>query len=239
MEIVIASQKDYKTLIFAPIGYKDKVSLTESQNTFIKESERTSFEFIGNGLDGNLDRLLTIAIEQKIKNVWIGVTITSSISKLSILKIENISFESCVVDFKLLPIFENAKYLTIGNSVKMDISSFYFPNLVDIAFLSLKTFKGDIIDKIKSIKKLVIWFENKKLNGMLPMIPNLKHLEINNGSMVELDLSTNAMLETLSLHRCLKVERVLLAPSIELKTVVVESCKWLDQSNLGENIQNW
>jgi hypothetical protein len=237
MEIVIANQKGHKTLLFSPIGYVDKIVSDESRNEFIKESDRTNFEFVGNCLESNLDVAVSIAIKQKIKNIGIGISIASSMSKLSELNIESISFDSCIIDYKSFPVFDMVKYLTIGNSVKMDISFSYLPNLVDITFLSVKTFKGKILDKIESVEKLILWYENKKSNEILSMFPNLKEFYIYNGSIVELDLSANPLLERLQLHRCIKLEKVILNPTTQLKDVIVEACKKLDAGNLGDNVR--
>lgn len=96
-----------------------------------------------------------------------------------------------------------------------------------------------MLHQFESVERLVIWYESKKVNEILLMFPKLKHLEINNGSLVELDLAANMMLETLSLHRCMKLEKVILDPSINLKKVVIEHCKRLDVNNLGNNVSRW
>lgn len=237
IEVTISNQRGHKTLVFSPIGYADKVMSDELSNEFILESDRTNFEFVDKYFDGDLDQIIGIAVRQQIKRVAISVSISFSMSTLALLEVESISFRNCIIDYKMLPRFDSLKYLIVGDSVKMDLLSNHFPNLIDISFLSLKTFKGRLLDKCQTLKKVVIWHENKKLNEMLPMFPNLQHLVINHGSLVELDVSTNKKIETLGLHHCRKLEKVVLIPSIVLKEVVIENCKLLDQSNLGDNVK--
>jgi hypothetical protein len=66
----------------------------------------------------------------------------------------------------------------------------------------------------------------------LTIFPNLKEFYIYNGSIVQLDLTENPLIERLQLHRALKLEEVILPPTIHLKRVVVEACNKLDTSNL-------
>lgn len=236
MEIIISNQKGHRTLLFSPIGYADRIISNEARNEFVKESDRTKFEVVGSNIDSDLDEIISIATKQRIKSVGIKVNINSNMSKLSNLNIESISFDNCAIDYKLFPVFNSVQNLNIGDFVKMDIDFCYFPNLVDISFLSVKTFKGRIMNKIESVEKLILWYENKKSNVILSMFPNLKEFYIYNGSIVELNLMENPLLERLQLHRCTKMEKVVLNPSIQLKKVVVEACKKLDVSNLGDNV---
>lgn len=99
-----------------------------------------------------------------------------------------------------------------------------FENLKEITFLSVKTFKGKILDTLGSVEKLILWYENKKSNSILAMLHNIKEFYIYNGSLIELDLTGNPRLERLQLHRCLKLEKVVLNPSARLRNVIIESC---------------
>ncbi|MGE6397379.1 hypothetical protein [Chryseobacterium scophthalmum] len=234
MEIIISNQKGHRALLFFPIGYAEKIISNELKNKFIKKSDRTIFEFIGSNLESDLDVAISIAIEQGIKSVGIGVGITSDIYKLSKLNIESISFHNCIIDYKLFPEFDKVKYLTIGDSVKVDISFSNFPNLVDITFLSVKTFKVKILDKFEKVEKLILWYENKKSNDILKKFPKLKEFGINNGSIVELDITQNPNLEILELHRCIKLEKVIVPSGNSLKKVIVEASNKLDDSNFHD-----
>lgn len=235
MEILIANQKGHRTLHFSPIGYAEKIISNELGNQFIKESDRTTFEFVGSDLENDLDAVISNSIKQKIKSLGIGVEVTSSMFKLkSMSDIESISFHNCTIDYKLFPVFDNVKYLTIGDSMKMDLSFSHFPNLVDVTFLSVKTFKGKILDEFESVKKLILWYENKKSNDILEKFPKLKEFWINNGSVVELDITQNSYLEILELHRCIKLEKVIVPARNSLKKVIVEASNKLDDSNFHD-----
>lgn len=130
----------------------------------------------------------------------------------------------------------NTKNLIIGNSSKINFGSEHFSNLKEISFLSVKTFKGRILDKINSVEKLILWYENKKSNEILLSFPNLKEFYIYNGTIIELNLTKNPLLEKLQLHRCTKLENVIVHPEHCLKKVIVESSNKLDTGNLGNNV---
>lgn len=147
---------------------------------------------------------------------------------------EYIAFHNSVAD--LSDILLDVNHLIVGENTKISITKNSFKNLKEITFLSVKTFNGKILDSIESVEKLIIWYENRKSNNLLPMFPNLKELSIYNGGIAELDLSLNPLLKTLQLHRCTKLEKVILNPQMQLTSVIVEACKKLDMSNLNSNI---
>lgn len=150
---------------------------------------------------------------------------------------DSIAFHQTTIDLSGVTI--NCNHLIVGEKSKIDIQNLYFKNVNEITFLSLKTFKGKVLDKLNSVEKLVIWHDNKKLNDMLPLFPNLKSIQVNHGSATQLNLSANAWLEILSLHLCHKLEKIDLHPTNILKEVVIENCNSLDQSNLGDNVRKW
>lgn len=143
---------------------------------------------------------------------------------------EAVAFHASVAD--LSDVVLNVKHLVVGDNSKINIAEESFRNLEEITFLSVKTFKGKILDKIGSVTKLILWYENSKTNAILSMFPNLKELYIYNGSLIQLDLTANALLERLQLHRCLKLEKVNVPFDNHLQKVIVESCNKLDRSNL-------
>lgn len=143
---------------------------------------------------------------------------------------ETVAFHETTAD--LSDIVLDVDHLIVGDKSKINLSEKNFKNLEEITFLSVKTFKGKILDKFESVKKLILWYENKKSNNILESFPNLKEFYIYNGSIVELDLSENPHIERLQLHRCIKLEKVILPTNIHLKKVIVEACNKLDTSNL-------
>lgn len=146
---------------------------------------------------------------------------------------EAIAFHESTID--LFDVVLDVKHLIVGDKSKINLSSNNFKNLKEITFLSVKTFKGKILDKFKNVEKLILWYENQKSNIILENFPNLKEFYIYNGSIVQLDLTENPLVERLQLHRALKMEKVLLPPTIHLKRVIVEACNKLDTSNLPIN----
>mgnify|MGYP000978064372 CR=1 FL=1 len=184
--------------------WKKNITLGIYPNTKFEKidfSELAKFEFNGISFD-------------EIDNVYFQ-TIKSVFDKHTL---DYIAFHYTQVDLSAIMI--NVNHLVIGEKAYINLAASSFKQLTEITFLSLKTFKGKVLHQFESVEQLVIWYEGRKVNEILPMFPNLKHLEINNGSLVELDLATNRMLETLSLHRCMKLEKVILDPSINLKKVV-------------------
>jgi hypothetical protein len=148
---------------------------------------------------------------------------------------ETVSFHDSVIELSEGTL--RAKQLIIGDNSKINLSVKNFANLEEITFLSLKTFKGKILDYIPSVKKMVIWYENNKANSILSKFSNLVELWINNGNLTELVLTENSALKTLHLNRCAKLEVVKLKTNQLLETVVVEGSKKLDTSNLGTNVR--
>lgn len=146
---------------------------------------------------------------------------------------ETIAFHETTAD--LSDIIFNVKHLIIGDKTKINLSAKNFNGLEEITFLSVKTFKGKILEKFNNVEKLILWYENQKSNIILENFPNLREFYIYNGSIVELNLTENPLIERLQLHRALKLEKVILPSTIELKKVIVESCNKLDTSNLPIN----
>lgn len=146
---------------------------------------------------------------------------------------ETIAFHETMAD--LSDVVLDVQHLIVGEKSKISLSEKNFKNLKEITFLSVKTFKGKILDRFKDVKKLVLWYENQKSNIILENFPNLKEFYIYNGSIIELNLIENPYIERLQLHRCIKMEKVVLSPKIHLKKVIVEACNKLDTSNLPIN----
>ncbi|AZA89065.1 hypothetical protein EG349_19760 (plasmid) [Chryseobacterium shandongense] len=151
--------------------------------------------------------------------------------EISKYEFETIAFHESTID--LSNVVLDAKHLIVGDKSKINLSSNNFKNLKEITFLSVKTFKGKILDKFKKVERLILWYENQKSNIILENFPNLKEFYIYNGSLVQLDLTENPLIERLQLHRALKLEKVILPPTVHLKRVVVEACNKLDRSNLS------
>lgn len=145
-------------------------------------------------------------------------------------RFEAIAFHETTAD--LSDTVLNVEHLIVGDKSKINLSEKNFKNLKEITFLSVKTFKGKIVDKFDNVKKLILWYENQKSNTILENFPHLKEFYVYNGSIVELNLTENPYIERLQLHRCIKLEKVILPPIIQLEKVVVEACNKLDTSNL-------
>lgn len=151
------------------------------------------------------------------------------------LQLKTISFHGSVLDLSGVVI--NVKELFIGEKSKINLSSNNFKNLEEITFLSLKTYKGKILNKFDTVKKAVLW-DTTKTSTLLEMFPNLVELTINKGSLIELDLRNNKELEKIGIHYCTKLERVLLYDDHKLQEIFVENCKNLDVSNLPVDISS-
>jgi hypothetical protein len=144
-------------------------------------------------------------------------------------KFKTVAFHETTSD--LSDVVLDVKHLIVGDNSKINLSSKNFKNLNEITFLSVKNFKGKILDEFKEVEKLILWYENKKSNLILEKFPRLKEFWINNGSIVELDVTKIPLLEILELHRCIKLEKVTVASKNSLKKVVVEASNKLDASN--------
>jgi len=162
----------------------------------------------------------------KIENVYFQ-SIKEIFSKYHF---EAIAFHETTADLSDLVL--NVEHLIIGDKSKINLSEKNFKNLKEITFLSVKTFKGKILGKFGNVKKLILWYENKKSNDLLEHFPNLKEFYIYNGAILKLTLTASPYIERLQLHRCIKLEKVILPPEMHLKKVIVEACSKLDTSNL-------
>ncbi len=152
-------------------------------------------------------------------------------SLLSRYKYDAIAFHNSVAN--LSDIVLDVKHLVIGDNSKISFEANNFKNLLQITFLSLKTFKGKVLDNVFSVEKLILWYENKKSSDLLFKFPNLKEFYIYNGTSVELDLTENPLLEELQLHRCSKLESVKFSLKMQLKKAIVDGCPKVDVSNFG------
>lgn len=186
---------------------------------------KTNYEKV---LIANIDQYLVKDIAfNEVDNVYFQ-KIKGIISKY---KLGVIAFHETTIDLSDVEL--NVEHLIIGDKSKIDLSSKNFINLKEITFLSVKTFKGKILDAFDTVKKLVLWYENKKSNDILLHFNHLKDFHIYNGSIQELDLTNNVEIEKLELHRCLKLEKVLLKSGQHLEHVTVEASNKLDTTNLG------
>ncbi|CAA7193829.1 hypothetical protein [Chryseobacterium potabilaquae] len=145
-------------------------------------------------------------------------------------KFDDVCFHESTVD--LSDVIFDVRHFVIGDKSNINLSEKNFKNLEEVTFLSLKTFKGKIVTKLNSVKKIVLWFENKKGNTLLSHFPRLKELHIFNGSEVELDLVENKDIENLRLGNLPKLEKIIFNSETVIKKAIIENCKKLDTSEL-------
>lgn len=154
------------------------------------------------------------------------------VRNVSDLKLETISFLRSTVD--LSDAVVDAKHLFLGEQSNIDLSPENFINLEELSFLSVKTFKGKLLNKLESIKKAVLWDVTD--SSLIEMLPNLNELTINKGIIQDLDIRQNIKLERLDVHYCSKLLQILLPNNSSLSWILIENCKKLDTSNLPSSI---
>ena len=148
-------------------------------------------------------------------------------------KFDIVSFYELDLDFSEIII--DAQHLIIGDKCKLNLSDENFKDLEEVTFISVKDFKGKVLNELSTVKKAVLWDSTQ--NSLLhKMLPNLTELTVNKGSLTELDLRNHKYLEKLDIHYCPKLERVLLYKDDKLRDVMIENCKKLDISNLPLSI---
>lgn len=152
------------------------------------------------------------------------------------LKLEAVAFHDSSVD--LSDVIIDVQHLIIGEKSKMNISAKNFKNLEEVTFLSVKSFKGKILDQFDTVKKAVFW-DSTKTSSFPELFPNLIELTINKGGLTELDLRNNKDLEKLGVHYCTKLEKILLPNHHKLNDVFIENCKNLDITNLPSLARVW
>ncbi|WP_343657916.1 hypothetical protein [Chryseobacterium sp.] len=152
------------------------------------------------------------------------------------LKLEAVAFNDSTVD--LSEVIIDVQHLLIGERSKVNISANNFKNLEEVTFLSIKSFKGKILDQFDTVKKAVLW-DSTKTSSFPEMFPNVIELTVNKGGLTELDLRNNTNLEKLDVHYCTKLEKILLPNPHKLNDVFIENCKNLDISNLPSIARVW
>ncbi|WP_166919758.1 hypothetical protein [Flavobacterium poyangense] len=135
-----------------------------------------------------------------------------------------IAFYNSIIDLE--DVIINTKHLVIGDKVKVNLLERNFIGLNEITFVSVKTYKGIILESFMNVKKLILWYENNKSNDILNLFPNIVELQIYNGSLVDLFLTENRKLKKLQLHNLPKLQRVEIKPD-DLEELIVERCKKL------------
>lgn len=135
-----------------------------------------------------------------------------------------VAIHNSIIDLEGVEI--NTRHLVIGDKVKVNLLERNFMGLDEITFLSVKTFKGIILERFIDVKKLILWYENSKSNDILKLFPNLIELQIYNGNLVDLFLTENRKLKKLQLHNLPKLQRVEIKPD-DLDELIVERCKML------------
>lgn len=152
------------------------------------------------------------------------------------LQLQAVAFHESSID--LADIIIDVQHLLIGEKSKIDISTKNFRNLEEVTFLSIKSFKGKILDQFDTVKKAVLW-DSTKTSSFPEIFPNLIELTINKGGLTELDLRNNKDIEKLDVHYCTKLEKILLPDDHKLNDVFIENCKNLDISNLPSITRVW
>ncbi|MBV8327824.1 hypothetical protein [Chryseobacterium sp.] len=158
---------------------------------------------------------------QSIKNLFSG------------LKLEAVSFHESNIDLSDVTI--HVQHLLIGEKSKVNLSNDNFKDLEEVTFLSLKSFKGKVLNQLDTVEKAVLW-DSPKGSSLPEMFPNLKELTINKGALIKLDLRNNKDLEKLDVHLCTKLEQILLPDQHKLKEVFIENCKNLNVNNLPPSV---
>ncbi len=134
-----------------------------------------------------------------------------------------VSIHNSTIDLKEVEI--NTTHLVIGEKVKVNLLECNFIGLDEITFLSVKTFKGMILESFRNVEKMILWHENNKSNDILKLFPNLIELQIYNGNVVDLFLTENRKLKKLQLHNLPKLQR--LEKPNDIEELIVERCKML------------
>lgn len=156
-------------------------------------------------------------------------------SIFSSFKFKGLAFHDSNIDLSNVTI--DVRELFIGEKSKLDISTKNFKGLEEITFLSIKSFKGKVLDQFDTVKKAIFWDSTKI--SLAEMFPNIKELTVNKGSLTELDLRNNKNLEILDVHYCTKLEKILLPAHHKLNDILIENCKNLDISNLPSLARVW
>ncbi|KQO32740.1 hypothetical protein ASF10_19985 [Flavobacterium sp. Leaf82] len=144
-------------------------------------------------------------------------------SIFSIYSFQIVSIHNSTLDLEGVEI--NTRHLIIGDKVKVNLLERNFIGLDEITFLSVKTFKGKILESFIDVKKMILWYESSKSNNILKLFPNLIELQIYNGNLVNLFLTENQKLKKLQLHNLPKLEIVKKPDGLE--ELIVERCKML------------
>ncbi len=184
----------------------------------INTSDISKFEIESVGLD-------------KVDNIFFQ-TINGIFSKV---KLESISFHESNID--LSEIIIESKHLFVGDKTKINLASQNFKNLEEVNFLSVKSFKGKVLDEFETVKKMVLW-DSVKTFSLPGMFPNLNELTVNKGSLTELDLRNNKELKKIDIHYCTKLEHILLNDDHKLEKIFIKNCKNLDISILPQEISS-
>jgi hypothetical protein len=115
-------------------------------------------------------------------------------------------------------------HLLLGDMINFELRHERLKNVERISFLSLKSFKGKIINNLIDVKHLVVWEDKKSImNDILKRFPNLESLYLVRTSLEFLDLSVNKSLLRLELHDCRKLNKLEFGENIP-ENIVIELC---------------
>jgi hypothetical protein len=145
-------------------------------------------------------------------------------------KFKTVLFQKCEIDLQKTVL--DVEHLLLGEKCNIDLSNNNFKNIEEITFLETKTYSGRILTRFDSVMKLTLWHDSKKANNILLHFPNVKELNIFNGSEIQLEIIQNKHIEYLKLGNFTKLEKVVLDPQNVIKKAIIVNCKKLDTSNL-------
>jgi len=124
---------------------------------------------------------------------------------LKYIEFDEVAIHECNLINVQLP---NCKHLILGIKVKLNLSNEILLSIQKITFLSLKTFRGKILNDLNNIKDLIVWDDIGFINELLKKIPYIEILQLFKTNLETLDISLNHHLCLLELYNSKKLKRL-------------------------------
>lgn len=124
------------------------------------------------------------------------------------------------------------QHLIIGEKVTIDLKNEMLNAVEGITFLSLKTYKGKVIDDLTNIKNLTVWHDKGYANSLFKKTPALESLQLYDTSVEALDLSLNPYLNSAGFYVSKNLQKVYFSKEKLPENIGYEACPNLDLERL-------
>lgn len=121
--------------------------------------------------------------------------------------------------------------LAIEENVYMNLSDFEF-RVLEVHFLSLKTFKGNFTSDFSSVEKLIVWHDKDKSDELVQQFKNITSLSITHSNVQKLSFLHLKNISRIELAYCRNLKSIFFDPSQKAIRLMVTKSKYINKDTI-------